>query len=145
MEHYRNEILKVLRISSSFAKKKDKLVSCSDIACKNCDFNGLHCGKDRMLWLMEEYKEPIVLTLKEKHLLECIGFGFIARDKASGNDIGNLYWYGEDPKLFEESWDKPDIDTYIVPLENKLFDFITFEDGKAWSVEELRKLEVKDE
>lgn len=50
--------------------KKGKLVSCEGLCCRNCAFCN-SCSINRMNWLLEEYKEPI-LTDEERVIVKDI-------------------------------------------------------------------------
>ena len=149
MEHYRGEILESLKLGIlGFAMKKDGgILNCQDIDCEDCLFSSneadYSCGKNRILWLMEEYKELPVLTADEKHFVEFAETGFIARDAGE-----ELYYYFEKPFKNGDHWTPPPTHADCIDLdmfERELFSFITWEDEEPWSVKELRKLEVKDE
>lgn len=95
-------------------------------------------------WLMSEYKPKPVLTEREKHFVECIKDGYIARDE----NFHRLYWYPTKPCKIKYGWtfellkrEKIAIDT-ILSFDS--FPFITWEDEEPWSVEELRKLKVQE-
>ena len=144
MEHFRSEIEKILnRLDYNVpAVVNGKPVTCKGTFCDDCDLHetGESCGTKFMRWLMSEYKEEPVLTAREKHFVEFVQEGWITRDKD-----GNLYWYEEKPiKCINSSywgWDC----RYISFGTIEVLSFITWEDEEPWSVEELRKLKVKDE
>lgn len=150
MEHYRGE---VEDIKYDFGKQKDSstgkeyLISCTGVNCQRCDFftgNNMdddlfNCMARKTKWLMSEYKPEPVLTQREKGFVECIGGGWLARDKD-----GNLTWFEDQPERshHEYIWTE-DIDYDQAKLCDMYFPFITWEDEEPWSVEELRKLKVE--
>ena len=68
IEKYENELRKY---GTYFALTKEgKLVSCEGVCCINCAFCNF-CSINRMNWLLEEYKEPI-LTDEEKVIVKDI-------------------------------------------------------------------------
>lgn len=109
---------------------------CSEVGCKRCKFScrysgNICCEVNIVRWLFSKYQEPAPkLTKTEKGFCEVIKDGYIARDKN-----GDLY--------IENNWG---INRgYYMKLCSKFFPFITWESGKAWSIEDLLKLEVVDE
>ena len=146
MEHYRGEIEKV---GHDFAFINGKVEKCN--MCKKCDFETEpdeaweSCTIRKMRWLMSEYKPEPVLTQREKHFVEAINNGFIARNKNN-----NLCWYSAKPlRRIDVSIWKNNRRSFSISISqteifaNNMFPFITWEDEEAWSVEELRKLKVK--
>ena len=129
-EKYKDEILILVRNNRGFAFRMNKITACKLTGCENCIFTG-SCIANRIKWLYEEYQEPAPkLTKAEKGFCEVIKDGYIARDKN-----GDLY--------IENNWG---INRgYYMKLCSKFFPFITWESGKAWSIEDLLKLEVVDE
>ena len=83
--------------------------------------------------------EKLKLTRKERNLLECHGDIYIARDKE-----GILYLYTKEPReqQYPDMWLTDDGIGLI--LSDDIFNFITWESGKACSKAELMKLEVVD-
>ena len=81
--------------------------------------------------------EKLKLTRKERNLLECHGDIYIARDKE-----GILYLYTKEPReqQYPDMWLTDDGIGLI--LSDDIFNFITWESGKAWSKSELMELEV---
>ena len=139
MEHYRGEIEAV---GHNFALINGKVVKCN--RCVKCDFETEpdeeweSCTIKRVRWLMSEYKPEPVLTEREKHFVEFVQEGWLARDKNN-----TIFWHGAEPKKYDHSWGNDclkyaRVDTY----DREIFPFITWEDEEPWSVEELRKLKV---
>ena len=83
--------------------------------------------------------EKLKLTRKERNLLECHGDIYIARDKE-----GILYLYTKEPReqQYPDMWLTDDGIGLI--LSDDIFNFITWESGKAWSKAELMELKVID-
>ena len=143
MEHYRNEILDITkntRTDFAIDKEDGPLVNCKDIICSDCVFREqMLCGKNKTLWLMEDYKEPITLTAREKHFVEFVEIGWIARD-----EDGEVLWYLQKPIKDKCGW-RCGCDYLIISMVlDDCFSFVTWEDEEPWSVEELRKLKVKE-
>lgn len=85
-----------------------------------------------------EIEKPIVLTEREWHLVNYLPLNWwIARDKTRDS----LNAYSIYPERTDKFWRSTDS---IIEIDTDCFPFITWESGKAWSVEELRKLEVKE-
>ena len=138
MEHYRGEIEK---LGFNIAVVDGEVEACGLTRCAYCDLVG-GCRIKAIKWLMSEYKPEPVLTAREKHFVEFIQTGYIARDEE-----GELWWYKTKPTKRDSVW-KDDDQPYrfnkgILNFE-QCFRFITWEDEEPWSVEELRKLKVCD-
>lgn len=152
MEHFRGEAEEK---KYDFGKRKDSstgkehLISCVGVSCRRCDFytgNNMdddlfNCSARKIKWLMSEYKPEPVLTAREKHFVEFVQEGWIARDANNG-----VFWHGAEPKKCDQSWGNDclkyaRVDSY----DREIFPFITWEDEEPWSVEDLRKLKVQDE
>lgn len=131
-EFYEEEIKKY---GFYFAMVNNKVSRCSITICSQCAFY-TECGrnnKNRMKWLYQEHKEPIVLTDDEKSLCKLLGKGWIARDV---NDT--LRWYENKPKQkFNNNWCIPDSSAFIeisICCPQCKFDFIKWEDEEPWKV-----------
>ena len=70
-EKYYSEIKYITEQNESFGLYKGKLTRCLLTPCENCEFYMIYysCSHSRIKWLLEEYKEPIKLTTKEKAFL----------------------------------------------------------------------------
>ncbi len=70
-EKYKNEILKSVELNFNPAFVKGKIVECSESNCTFCIFRetDLTCYASFIKWMYKEYKEPIVLTKKQKYFL----------------------------------------------------------------------------
>ena len=141
MEHFRDEIEAV---EHRPALIDGKIKSCVGSCCKDCSFYTStfeNCSGARISWLMSEYKPEPVLTQREKHFVEFVETGWLARDKDD-----ELWWYSAKPKRGAKNW----VDgQYSLGFRRVLdfsqhFRFITWEDEEPWAVEDLRKLKVED-
>ena len=117
---------------------------CSEVGCKYCKFSSRfnddqRCEVNLVRWLLSEYQESAPkLTKKERAFCEIIKgatIAYIARDKD-----GTLCIYGGCPYQDISTW----ITSCWIEIDTNLFQFITWESGKAWSMEELLKLEVEE-
>lgn len=141
MEHFRSEIEAV---GHDFALINGKVAKCN--RCAKCDFETEpdekweSCTIKRVRWLMSEYKPEPVLTAREKHFVEFVQEGWLARDEG---DYLN-YFHGE-PCKDDEKWLTGDwrMSFWMMQL-NDMFPFITWEDEEPWALEELRKLKVQE-
>lgn len=136
MEHFRSEIEKN---EYNLAMTNGKITKCQNTDCGDCEFNTLRCVREKIKWLMSEYKPEPVLTAREKHFAEFVQTGYIARDENMF-----LHWFEEKPQdKGADYWVRRSTCTRISAYSAGLFPFITWEDEEPWSVEELRKLKVK--
>lgn len=139
MEHYRGEIEKA---KFRFGIVDGKVVACNATICGKCDFfHDESCLQSVVKWLMSEYKEEPVLTEREKHFVEFVQGGWIARDEK----YNTLYWYSDKPTKDANEWQGACFTWQLnaQPVIH-LFPFITWEDEEPWAVEELRKLKVQE-
>lgn len=135
-EKYKDEILPLAKNNRGFAFHMNKITDCKLSGCKNCIFTGT-CIANRIKWLYEEYQEPAPkLTKKERVFCEIVRHGYIARDKDGSLCVYDSFPAQRTLNWFEDRWVNIDSDT---------FQFITWESGKAWSIESLLKLEVCDD
>ena len=124
--------------------KDNKVVCCDDINCEQCLFNktddyvGYCDDEKRMQWSESEYVETPVITSKEKKFLDLLlpNYKYIARDKN-----GFLLAYIEKPIKILETWGIANC--ALINMFDIKFDFIKREDKEPWSIEDLKKLEVK--
>ena len=111
---------------------------------------GKHIGRsqacsDRLReWAESEYveKKPTI-TSREKNFLDTLlllSNCYIARDEDN-----SLYVYYDKPIRSNKLWIS-DYAYHDLPKDmyGSMFDFIKWEDEEPWSVEDLKKLEVKD-
>lgn len=151
-EKFAKEILDIACNGGVIAVTKDnKVVCCMDMNCEQClfhkkDFYGGYCDDtERIRWSESEYVEKPTITSKEKNFLGSLlsNFKYIARDS---NDA--LYIYYNKPKRNSmDNWIVDDNNYYYVSRDvyGNMFNFIKFENEEPWSIEDLKKLEVKDE
>lgn len=155
-EKFAKEILDIACNGGSIAVTKDnKVVCCNDINCESCMFDSCskHIGHsqacyDRVReWAESEYIEKPTITSKEKMFLDLLlaKWKYIARDADE-----KLYVFDLVPSKKRNSWciESVFICNYYNISENlfgKMFDFIKWEDEEPWSIEDLKKLKVKDE
>ena len=150
-QRFAKEILDIACKGKTIAVTKDnKVVCCDDINCEQCLFNktddyvGYCDDEKRMQWSESEYVQKPTITSREKNLLDALlpSCKYIARD--SNNE---LYIYNE--KLTRSDCDWYSDDGILCRISTRffgnMFDFIKWEDEEPWSIEDLKKLEVKDE
>lgn len=140
MEHYRSEIEATEENEFCFGFADGKIFACNEGKCgMRCEFFGGFCNANRIKWLMSEYKPEPVLTEREKHFVEFVQKGWLARDENNA-----IFWHGAEPKKHEHSWGNNCLKYARVDIyDREIFPFITWEDEEPWSVEDLRKLKVK--
>lgn len=152
-EKFAKEILDIACNGGVIAVTKDnKVVCCRDMNCEQClfhkeDFYWYHCDDtERIRWSESEYVEKPTITLREKNFLYSLlsNCKYIARD--SNN---NLYIYYDKPRrnFMNKSWITDDSNYFYVSrnMYGNMFDFIKWEDEKPWLIEDLEKLEVKED
>lgn len=155
-EKFAKEILDIACNGRSIAVTKDnKVVYCSDTPCESCMFNscGKHIGRaqvclDRLReWSESEYVEKHTITSKEKMFLDLIAtkWKYLVRDEDK-----NLYVFDSLPIKEWDGWCAENMSMcgycYISKkLFGDMFDFIKWEDEKPWLIEDLKKLEVKED
>ena len=150
-EKFAKEILDIACNGATIAvTQENKVVCCGDINCSQCLFGKkdnyvYYCDDEkRMQWSESEYVEKPTITSREKNFLDLLlpKWKYIARDNNN-----ELYIYNEKPTRRDYDWYLNDgifcrISTMFF---GNMFDFIKWEDEKPWSIEDLKKLEVKDE
>lgn len=148
-EKFAKEIIDVACKGDIIALTKDnKVVGCDDIYCEQClfDIDNLCHREDNILyrWAESEYVEKPTITSREKKFLDMLlpECKYIARDK---ND--KLYVYNYKPIRTDCNWYSNDgtLNCISTNLFGNMFDFIRWEDKEPWCIEDLKKLEVKDE
>lgn len=124
----------------------NEIVPCESIECEKCIFKVREyeeCSDKIKKWCESEYVERLTLTSKEKAFLDLLlpKCKYIARDK---ND--NLFIYNDKPRYVEGFWRTNNFNYSYVSEESfgNMFDFIKCCDEEPWSIEELKKLEVKE-
>lgn len=149
-EKFAKEILDIACNGGVIAVTKDnKVVFCRDMNCEQClfhkeDFYGGHCDDERIRWGESEYVEKPTITSKEKNFLDVLlpSCKYIARDNNN-----ELYIYNEKPIRTDCDWYSNDgiLCRISTKFFGDVFDFIKWENENPWSIEDLKKLEVKDE
>lgn len=128
----------------------NEIVSCKSIECGKCIFKveeHEECSDKIKKWCESEYIERPTLTSKEKKFLSLIlsKWKYLVR----GADK-NLYVFDSLPIKGHNGWRIENISMcdycYISKkLFDNMFNFIKWKDEEPWSIEDLKKLEVKDE
>ena len=147
-EKFAKEILDIACSGRNIAvTKENKIAYCSNISCESCMFDncGKHIGRSQECsdqlrkWAESEYVETPVITSKEKKFLDLLlpNYKYIARDKN-----GFLLAYTEKPIKILETWGIANC--ALINMFDIKFDFIKREDEEPWSIEDRKKLEVKD-
>lgn len=136
-EKYKDEILEISKTGTiAVNKQKNMPVHCSTTPCSECILHSDTCTSQLINWLYEEYQEPAPkLTKKERAFCEIVRHGYIARDKDE-----SLCVYDSFPAQRTLNW----VEDRWVNIDSDTFQFITWESGKAWSIESLLKLEVEE-
>ena len=154
-EKFAKEILDIAWEGGGMAvTKENKIVCCSDIpSCVLCLLNcygkrgrSNSCRDKLYEWAESEYveKKPTI-TSRENNFLDAIlpSCKYIARD--INND---LYIYYNKPRRnsMNDSWITDNTNYFYVSRDmyGNMFDFIKWEDEKPWSIEDLKKLEVRE-
>lgn len=152
-EKFAKEILDIACKGSRIAIKHDCVIPCvcSKIECSDCQFDFYDdCEEGIENWCESEYVEKHTITSREKMLLDLIltKWKYIARDEDD-----ELYVYNVMISKGMNCWHITDIERdrerssckISMNLFGNMFDFIKWKDEKPWSIEALKKLEVKDE
>lgn len=148
-EKYINKIINIrnqdsTEVAVAMDIKTRALKRCSEVGCEHCKFNWRYnanrdCRANLVTWLFEEYQEPTPkLTSVERGFCEVVKSGFIARDE---NEV--LCFYKTEPFQNDSSWSIGWAKCWI-EVDKNLFQFITWESGKVWSIKDLLKLEVEE-
>lgn len=141
-EKFKKEILNIVNDDFYISVNKNDpngVSKCGSFPCADCMFskeeNGKpRCTKNRINWLLSEYKEPVKLTRLEYSLLRHVYklyYKYIARDK--NGDI-SLYLDEPDKDLLTEIWHGKE---YAFTLFNSLFKFVKWEDLEPTSIQEV--------
>lgn len=138
-EKYKDEILGISRSQAiAINKRRNAPEKCSYSVCSECLLHeGKSCNQKAIFqWLYSEYQEPAPkLTAEEYAFCKIATNGYIAR-----NERGSLYIYGGKPVQNISGWGALN----WKELNRDYFQFITWESGKAWSINELLELEVEE-
>ena len=144
-EKFAKEILDIACKGNHFGvTKAGEIISCPETDCEKCLFNDdIDCDVSLEQWSESEYIEKPTITSKEKKFLDILlpDCKYIARDSSNA-----LYVYYKKPIRNKECWLSDD-SYYCVSrdLYGSMFGFIKWDDEEPWSIEDLKKLEVKDE
>lgn len=154
-EKFAKEILDIACKGESVAVTRDnKVVCCNDIDCESCIFDSCdkHIGRSQACcnrvreWAELDIEKPTI-TSKEKTFLDLIvaKWKYLVRDEDK-----NLYVFDSLPIKEWDGWCVKNMSMcgycYISKkLFGDMFDFIKWEDEKPWLIEDLEKLEVKED
>ena len=126
----------------------NEIVPCGNIECEKCIFEARRheeCSDKITIWCESEYVEKPTLTSREKNFLDTLipNCKYIARDSN-----GDIYVYYNKP-IYDtrtRSWISKSNSFYYVSkyIFGSMFDFIIWTDEEPWSIEDLKKLEVKE-
>lgn len=146
-DKFAKEILDIACKGSKIAVKHNSNIPCvcSNIECEECSFDFYDdCEEGIENWCESEYVEKPIITSREKNFLDVLlpNCKYIARDNSDA-----LYIYNEKPTRTNCDWYSSDGILCLISTRffGNMFDFIKWEDEKPWSIEDLKKLEVKDE
>ncbi len=147
-ENFAKEILDIACKGYPFSvTKSGEITFCDCFKCDMCKFyvpaDYKSCRIRRYEWSESEYVEKPTISSREKKFLDVLlpEWKYIARD--SNN---SLCIYPIKPIRFGKCWMvKNDYNYYYVSRDmyGSMFDFIKWEDEEPWSIEDLKKLEVK--
>lgn len=152
-EKFAKEILDIACNGGVIAVTKDnKVVCCRDIHCEQClfhkgdDYGGYCDDTERIRWVESEYVVKPTITSREKKFLDAL----LSNCKYIARDINNdLYIYYNKPRRnsMNELWITEDSNYFYVSRDmyGNMFNFIKWEDEAPWDIEDLKKLEVRDE
>lgn len=153
-EYWKDEILKIVNTGVGIAinKNTNKPVACGrgPIKCSDCICNTSHCCVDeRFAWLYAEHVERSTLTREERMFCELVKTGYIARD-----EDGKIFYFkhmpiGYNGAVHGHYWSAAvqdmTVEMHVIDCLQEGFEFIKGTDEKPWNVEELLKLEVREE
>lgn len=148
-EKFAKEILDIACKGSRIAIKHDCVIPCvcSKIEYSDCQFDFYDdCEEGIEKWCESEYVEKHTITSREKMFLDLIltKWKYIARDE---DDV--LYVFDSLPSKKHDGWNVENRSSDYSYISKKqfgdIFNFIKYENEKPWSIEDLKKLEVKDE
>jgi hypothetical protein len=143
-ERFKEEILNIVNDDFYISVNKNNpngVSKCGSFPCTDCMFSKLEdgkirCTKNRMNWLLAEYKEPVKLTRLEYELLKWMiekNYKCISRDSD-----GQLNVYYDKPVKDESYW-KTNKPYYDLDLLSNLFQFVKWEDEEPTSIQEVLK------
>ena len=152
-EYWKDKILGFVENGKDFGVIDNKPRSCDDIdddglcggfgggKCAFLDDRDT-CSVCRIKWLYVEHIDIPTLTKKERMFCEGVGEGYIAMD-----DDESLWYYIYEPRRTSNGrgWCGDNNNTICLDGLKLTFKFIKPTDEKPWNIEELLKLEVKNE
>lgn len=151
-EKFVKEILDIVCNGDAIAVTKDnQVVNCEDCCCERClfykkDTYSGYCDTEEIVkWSESEYIEKPTITSREKKFLDLLlpRWKYIVRDKNT-----SLYVFTTIPRKATDCWSIKDISSnychVFKDLLGEMFNFIKWEDEEPWSIEDLKKLEVRD-
>lgn len=141
-EKFKKEILNIVNDDFYIAVNKNDpngVSKCGSFPCTDCMFskeeNGKpRCTKNRINWLLSEYKEPVKLTRLEYEVLKHYyndSYKYIARD-----ENGDLFLYIAKPSKGSNIW-RSISDHHNLYDFRKKFQFVKWEDEKPTSIQEV--------
>lgn len=156
-ERFKEEILNITNDDFYLAVNKNNpngVSKCGSFPCADCMFSKsedgkVRCTKNRMNWLLAEYKVPPVKVSKLeydilKYLSDNTRHMYIVRDKS-----GDIYLYDLEPEKSRSGnwWEGRGV--HVMVMFNKLFQFVQWEDTKPRSIKEILKncvvINIKEE
>lgn len=141
-ERYETKI-KEIGLAHFAVKESGEAVECANITCGECKFWARgKCWPEMTEWLYEDCEESkLKLTKEENAFLRALEFkdSHIAR-----NESGRLFFFSAKPRRGGSQWLPISEYSAVIGIRDELFPFITWKSGKAWSIDELEKLEVED-
>ena len=146
-EKFAKEILDIACKGNHFGvTKAGEIISCPETDCDKCLFyDDIDCDVSLEQWSESEYIEKPTITSKEKAFLDLIlpEWKYIARD----NDCNRLFIYTDKPSKKSTYWlsETKNANTIRCDVFDVKFDLIKWDDKEPWSIEDLKRLEVKDE
>lgn len=141
-EKNKEKILDLTEGGNYFAVRKDRkniARSCDGIKCEDCIFDeeeDCGCSFLRMKWMLSEYREPIKLSRLEYEILKHVqkeGFNFITRNNCGNSVIHEIKPIKHDGSIGWCTTSK----SYMLYAFNGLFKFVTSEDEKPTSIQEV--------
>lgn len=142
-EKFKKEILNIVNDDFDLAVNKNDpngVSKCGSFPCADCMFskeeNGKsRCTRNRINWLLSEYKESTKVTRLEYELLKYWNgkrYKYIARDRD-----GALYIYRDKPSKNEDVWGTLYGHARLMKYFDDLFCFVKWEDKEPIRIKEV--------
>ena len=143
-ERFKEEILNIVNDDFYISVNKNNpngVSKCGSFPCTDCMFSKLEdgkirCTKNRMNWLLSEYKEPIKVSKLEYDILKYLSDNtvhmYIVRD---GN--GNICLYDAEPKKSGNGDWWVGCGVHGMVMFDKLFQFIKWEDSTPTLIKDV--------